>query len=73
MKNLKQARKEIYKLVWYQVERDMSVICRITGVKSVYGRIIYKLIPIRGSGHKWTNKEPGKELKYCEEGEIDVT
>jgi hypothetical protein len=53
---LKQAQKSINKLVIYPID-GMSVTCKITDVKSVYGRILYKLIPMCGSGHKWTNKE----------------
>lgn len=58
----------INKLVEYKIDR-MVVICKITDVKQVYGRFIYKLIPTAGSGYKWTNKVPGSaELPYNTKG-----
>jgi hypothetical protein len=55
-------KKIIGKKVVYKVD-GLNIHCKITDSKSVYGRVIYKLEPICGSGHKWTNKIPGEELE----------
>jgi hypothetical protein len=60
--NIEQARKQIDKIIYYDTD-GMEVKCRITDVKSAYGRILYKIEPLSGSGHKWTAREPGRGLR----------
>jgi hypothetical protein len=46
----------------YMVD-GLKIHCTVTATKNVYGRTLYRLEPIKGSGHKWTSKKPGKELE----------
>jgi hypothetical protein len=62
-KKLEEARGRIGETVLYKLkqtkleEPPMIFNCRIVDVKMAYGRLFYKLVPISGSGSKWTDKE----------------
>jgi hypothetical protein len=61
----------IDRIVKYPVN-GLLVICRIEDTKCAYGRTFYKLVPIAGSGEKWTSKKPGKDLELLEEGSDEM-
>jgi hypothetical protein len=48
--------------VIYKID-GMNIICKVTDTKQAYGRTLYKLEPLKGSGYKWTIKVPGEDLE----------